>query len=272
MTLEIERFEGAVMAVNSYLIHAPEGIVVVDGQLTVSDATALRDRITATGKPLVAMVVTHPHPDHYAGAKIVAGDSVPIYATAAVAEVIRRDDAEKDAIVGPMMGEEWPTTRRFPDHQGEDGSTLHLAGLDLTVEDAGPGESHADSRWKIGDDWFTGDLVCHDVHAYLADGHFQRWLESLDRLLSEIDGETRLHVGHGEPTDRGAVTGQRAYISAFVDAVTANSTLDPDERAAAVVETMDRLVDDDRLRFLMELSIEPVAERLSAATKQDLGS
>jgi hypothetical protein len=34
----IDRIEGRVMPVNSYLIHGPEGLVLVDGMLTVSDA------------------------------------------------------------------------------------------------------------------------------------------------------------------------------------------------------------------------------------------
>lgn len=114
------------MAVNSYLVHGPDGLVVVDGQLTVSDATALRDRVAATGRPLVALLVTHAHPDHYAGAAVVAGDSVPILATAAVDAAIRRDDAEKDAVVGAMMGADWPVRRRFPDHVLESGATVAL--------------------------------------------------------------------------------------------------------------------------------------------------
>lgn len=266
----IERFEGTAMPVNSYVVHGPEAVVVVDGQLTVSDATALRGKLTTIGKSVAALVVTHPHPDHYAAAALVVPDDVPIYATATVDAVIRRDDVEKDEIVGPMMGADWPAVRRFPDQVVADGSTVRLAGLDFAVADLGPGESHADSVWKLGDRWFIGDVVCHDTHAYLADGQHTRWLATLDRLFEEAGDATQLMVGHGEPTDKRAIAGQRAYITAFVDAVADAIELDPDERATQVVQAMAPHVTDERLRFLMELSIEPVAKQMVAEQDSDV--
>lgn len=255
------------MAVNSYLVHGPDGIVVVDGQLTVSDGVALRETAAATGRPLAALIVTHPHPDHYAASAIVAGESVPIYATPAVDAVIRRDDAEKDRVVGSMMGSDWPAERRFPDRLVDHGSTVRVAGVEFTVEDLGSGESHADSVWKLGDDWFVGDVICHDIDAYLADGQHTAWLTTLDRLVDEAGAGTRLLVGHGEPTDRTAVAAQRAYIETFVDAVAAAIELEPTQRAAAVVDAMAGLVSDDRLRFLMELSIEAVAAQMTTPAR-----
>lgn len=258
------------MAVNSFLLHAPDGLLVVDGQLTVSDASALRDRIATIARPVAAVLVTHPHPDHYAGAAVAVGESVPIYATAAVDAVIRRDDTEKDAIVGSLMGREWPTRRRFPDHVLESGSSVRLAGADLTVEDLGPGESHADSVWKLGDDWFIGDVLCHGTHAYLADGEYEGWIATLAALSERAGPRTRLLPGHGVPAHRDALAGQREYVRTFVDAVAAALGLDPTDRAEAVMARMSGLVDDERLRFLTELSIEPVAQRMATPNGQDV--
>ncbi|MGH8978547.1 MAG: MBL fold metallo-hydrolase, partial [Acidimicrobiia bacterium] len=93
MTYRIDRIEGRTMLVNSYLVRGSDGVVVVDGMLTVSDAALVRQAIDESGLPLAGVVVTHPHPDHYAGlARIVASDEVPIIATNAVDAVIRRDD------------------------------------------------------------------------------------------------------------------------------------------------------------------------------------
>lgn len=260
------------MAVNSFLVHGPDGLVVVDGQLTISDATALRDRTTAIGSPVVALLVTHPHPDHYAGAATAVEDSVPIYATNAVATVIRRDDDEKDAIVGPMMEKEWPTRRRFPDRLLPSGATVRLAGLDFTVEDLGPGESYADSVWKLGDAWFTGDVLCPGTHAYLADGQYTRWIDSLATLSERTGPSVRLFPGHGAPTNRDALAGQQAYVRTFVDAVAATLDLDPAGRATTVMTRMSGLVNDERLRFLTELSIEPVAQQMAASSGQDVSA
>ena len=101
--------------VNAYLVETAAGIVAVDALLTVSESQAMRDALERTGKPLNAVLLTHSHPDHYAGlAQLVAQDDVPIIAPQGVIDTIARDDATKDAIVGPMFGDEWPSKRIFP--------------------------------------------------------------------------------------------------------------------------------------------------------------
>jgi glyoxylase-like metal-dependent hydrolase (beta-lactamase superfamily II) len=91
------------------------GVVAVDGLLQVSAAKEMRAGLDGLGKPLLAVLLTHSHPDHYAGlGEIVAGDDVPIYAPQEVIDTITADGALKDQIVGPFFGEEWPANRVFP--------------------------------------------------------------------------------------------------------------------------------------------------------------
>ena len=54
MTEQIERIEGRVMPVNAFLVHGPDGVVVVDGMLTVTDAALVRQAIDDSGYPLNA--------------------------------------------------------------------------------------------------------------------------------------------------------------------------------------------------------------------------
>jgi glyoxylase-like metal-dependent hydrolase (beta-lactamase superfamily II) len=262
----IERIEGDVMAVNSYLVHGPSGLVVVDGQLTMPDADKVRRAVEAAAAPVAALVVTHPHPDHYAGAaRLLDGLDAPIVATGAVDAVIRRDDAVKAAIVGPMMGDAWPDDRRFPDVIVESGATVDYGGLRFTVRDVGPAESDADSLWVLdGTTVFAGDVAYNGMHAFLADGRATEWLAVLDGLDNDLDDDVRLYVGHGEPGGKQLLRAQRDYVEAFVAAVTAAADLDPAARHDAVTARMGELVADDRLRFLMELSIEPVHAALTA--------
>ena len=51
--------------VNSYLVEGADGVVAVDAPLLLSDGRAFRARLEALGKPLLGVLVTHPHPDHY---------------------------------------------------------------------------------------------------------------------------------------------------------------------------------------------------------------
>ncbi len=95
--------EGAL--VNAYLVDVGEGLVAIDSTLTVSDSRAFRRRVDEIGKPLLAVLLTQTHPDHYGGlTELVAGDDVPVIAPAGVHEVIRRDDLVKEQILRPMFG------------------------------------------------------------------------------------------------------------------------------------------------------------------------
>lgn len=254
----VERVEGELMAVNSFLVHGPAGIVVVDGQLTVGDAVKVGAAMQASGRPLAGVLITHPHPDHYAGAGMIAGDA-PILATPSVAAVIERDDEEKAAIVGPMMGEQWPTDRRFPDTLVEPDDVVELAGLRFHVDESGPGESHADTLWWLDEQTvFAGDVAYNGMHAYLADARYESWLAALAALNERLADGATLYVGHGEPAGKPALAAQRRYVETFLDAVAEHGGDEPHARRAAVVAQMRSLVPDERLIFLMELSIEPV--------------
>lgn len=252
--------------VNAYLVETSEGVVAVDGTLTVSDGRALRARVESLGKPLVAVLVTHSHPDHYGGiVELIGDDEVPIVATAGVGAVIRRDDALKEEILRPMFGDEWPRKRMFPNRRAVDGERLELGGAAFTVLDLGPGESPHDSIWFLGDERrtvFLGDQVYDGRHAYLADGFYEEWVGHLERLRQELPAEANLHVGHGETVTPAHFDRQRQYIETFVDAVRRVDWSQPDTARVAVVERMTRLLPTDELRFLMELSIDPVAAKL----------
>lgn len=256
--------EGAL--VNAYLVETSDGVVAVDGTLTVSDGRALRAQLEVLAKPLLAVLVTHAHPDHYGGiVELVGRDDVPVLATAGVEAVIRRDDPLKEEILRPMFGTEWPRTRTFPDRAVAEGETLEFGAARFAVVDLGPGESPHDSIWLLGDEplaVFLGDQVYDRKHAYLADGFYEEWLANLERLRQELPADATLHVGHGGPVTSSHFDAQREYIETFVDAVRSADWSDPDTARRAVAERMTRLLPTEELRFLMELSIDPVAAKL----------
>ena len=256
----VERIAGRVMPVNSYLVHGPEGVVVIDGMLTVSDAALVRAAVERSGAPLAGVLVTHPHPDHYAGlAHVVGPDEVPIVATRAVDAVIRRDDARKDAVVGPMMGAEWPDERIFPNRVVDGGDLVRLGGLTFTVEELGPGESDMDTVWWLDPvTVFAGDLADNGMHAYLADGRWREWLASLHDFAARLDDDVTLHLGHGPSGTKASLDGQRRYIEAFVAALDANVDAVAAGDHSAVLAAMQEVLPVDDLLFLLDLSIDPV--------------
>jgi glyoxylase-like metal-dependent hydrolase (beta-lactamase superfamily II) len=258
------RAEGAF--VNAYLVETESGVVVVDGLLTVSRAKEMRAALDRLGKPLEAALVTHSHPDHYAGlGEVVAGHDVPIIAPQGVIDTIERDDATKDQIVGPMFGGEWPHERVFPNTPIRDGESVAFGGVEFTVIDLGPSESPHDSPWILGADAktvFLGDQIYDHKHCYLADGFYVEWLANLERLRVLFPEDAVFYIGHGEPVGHEMWDWQHDYIELFLDAVSTADWSTPERASPAVVEQMKRYEPSEELQFLMELSIEPVAAQL----------
>ncbi len=256
--------EGAL--VNAYLVETPSGVVAIDSLLTVSDSRALRQKLEALGKPLLAVLLTQSHPDHYGGlTELIADDDVPIIATQGVHDVIRRDDPVKEAILRPMFGDEWAEKRRFPNMTVKDGESVTFDGVRFTVIDLGPSESPHDNPWLLGEGEqtvFLGDQIYGHTHCYLADGFYREWLQNIQLLSARFPREAVLHIGHGGPATHADWQWQRGYIETFLDAVAHADWADPDEASAQLVRKMKAYLPSDDLRFLMELSITPVAEKL----------
>ena len=252
--------------VNAYLVETASGVVAVDGLLQVSAAREMRAGIDRLGKPLLAAVLTHSHPDHYAGlGEVIAGSDIPIYAPQGVIDTITADDAVKDRIVGPLFGEDWPTDRLFPNTAIADGESVSFDEVTLTVIDLGPSESPHDSPWILGDDAktvFLGDQIYDHKHCYLADGFYAAWLANIETLRTRFPKDAVLHVGHGGPAGPEMWDWQREYIERFVEAVSGADWSNPDQAKAAVVSRMKAYEPSDELQILMELSIEPIAAKL----------
>jgi glyoxylase-like metal-dependent hydrolase (beta-lactamase superfamily II) len=259
-----EQPEGAF--VNAYLVETTNGVVAVDGLLTVSAAKEMRAGLERLGKPLLAALVTHSHPDHYVGlGELLAGYDVPIVAPQGVIDTIAADDATKDQIIGPMFGDEWPTNRVFPNTPIGDGHSLTVDEVTFTVIDLGPSESPHDSPWLMGEDEkkvFLGDQIYDHRHCYLADGFYAEWLANIEQLRARFPEDAIFYIGHGGPVGGDMWDWQRGYIELFVDTVSNADWSDPEQAKAAVVAEMKAYEPSDELQFLMELSIEPLAAKL----------
>ena len=274
--LIVHRFQANLFPVNAYLIESASDVVAVDATLGMSDGRRLRTRIDETGKPLAGVIVTHTHPDHYgAVAALVSGLNVPVYAVGGVDDAIRRDDADKERILRPMFGDEWATARAFPTRRVRDGDRVSIGSATFHVIDVGPGESPHDSWWVLESDArtgiFPGDLVYNRMHAYLADGFHEQWLDNLARAKRELPPDAELFMGHGHPTQNlDLLDWQMGYIEEFLEALRTGADkngLSGDALTEAVAHRMKEYLPHDDLEFLMRLSVEPVRNQLTLATR-----
>jgi glyoxylase-like metal-dependent hydrolase (beta-lactamase superfamily II) len=260
--------------VNSYLIETTEGVVLVDANLLLSDVRALAARIAALHKPLLGVFVTHAHPDHFNGLPVLAGDEVPVYAAADVADTIARIADAKRAQWQPIYGDEWPDQHRVPDRRLSTGEMVELGGLRFTLHAVGAAESHADSYLTLDDRVFIGDLAFHGTHPYTADGHTGSWLAALDTLTGVLDGAT-LYPGHGAPGDVGMLADQRRYLMMYRETVrrlAAGAPTLTDAQREQLTAVMTRFLPGAPLSWMIGLGADAVAAELAGEGTGGVGT
>jgi len=264
------------LSVNGYIVEGEHGLVVVDSALTVSDSRALRARVDALGKPLLAILLTHGHPDHYNGAQaLIDGREtrVPVIATRPVARVIRENDAAKQRQWQPVFGAEWPTQRAFPDREVRDGQALTFDGMTFVAHDLGPSESHADSWWELRGaerSAFIGDQVLNGSHAYTNDGHTAEWLRNLARLARALRDVRHVYPGHGAAGDASMLAWERQYLITYraeVESLRGGAARLTDAQKQILVARMTAAYPTATNEFMIALGADTVAAELARGAR-----
>ena len=263
--------EGGIFA-NAYLVETARGVVAIDATLSESESRTLRAELETLGKPLLAVLVTHPHPDHVAGiTNLVGADAPKIIATGPVLDLMRRLEEPKRLQWAPVFGSEWVPRWTYPDTVVASGEQLAFDGVTYSVLDLGPGgDSEANTTWFIERPVrtaFVGDAVFGRVHSYVADGHLLAWLASLGRLERRCAGMDIVFPGHG-PAGAPAplFATQRAYLLTLASHVQELAEGRPGLTQAAKEELARRMQEylpGAGLAFLIPMNADPIARELN---------
>jgi hydroxyacylglutathione hydrolase len=157
--------------VNAYVIHAPEGEIIVD-------AGAEPEKIlAATRNSVSAILITHGHADHISALDDVRErTSAPVYMHAEDAEGAGVEDYE------PL----------------QDGEGMALAGQRMGVIHT-PGHSPGSVTFVVGRDQIVGDLVLPGSvgRTDIPGASWEQIEVSLRKIMPYWEDETRLYTGHG---------------------------------------------------------------------------
>ena len=257
--------------VNSFIIETERGLVLVDTQFLTSSARQLCEAIRVHGKPLLAVFITHPHPDHFNGtAEIVHGwPGLPIYATEATIDVIRTTQAEKRAAWTPVYGDDYPQETVLPNTVVVPGQSIFVDGLELRIDDLGEGESADITVIHLpqSDQLIASDLLYHRVHPWLAEGRTKQWLSQLEIVRERYSTATSIFAGHGEAAGPNALTQQAEYLNTFRnwvrDGIADLKDPTPEEKSMVAGKVLQRYPNYP-LQMLIAMNIDGVAKELAA--------
>jgi glyoxylase-like metal-dependent hydrolase (beta-lactamase superfamily II) len=256
--------------VNSFLIETDKGVVVVDTQFLVTPAKALKQKVIDLGKPLLGVIITHPHPDHYNGTAILLDGLgyVPIYATQATYEGVKETEAIKREFWTPTYQDEYPKSMLLPTEIIKPGEPLVIDGVRLVIDDLGAGEAAditviclPEQRQLI-----ASDLVYYRVHPWLAEGRSQQWLEQLNLVKKQYADAVQVFNGHGESSTLQGLDEQIDYITSFQDLVDQYRQGDVVDEAqkAEIRKIMLAKYPTYPLDFLIEMNVDGMAKERAA--------
>lgn len=256
---------------NAYLVESAHGVVAVDGTLTRSESRAFRELFETLGKPLLAVLITHAHPDHIAGiTEIVQGRDIPIVALAAVKALMESTEEAKHAQWGPIYQEEWISTWTYPNRLVEDHEKVTFDGISYRVYDLGAGgDCDANALWVVESDpkiAFVGDLVFNGMHSYVADDHLLGWLANLERARGFLQEVKTIFPGHGKPGSLDLFDVQRDYLLAYCIAVKELAHGEPqltEDAKKSLVARMEQYNPNAPLTFMIALGADAVAAELA---------
>lgn len=207
-------------SVNTFWIRAPQGLIVIDSGRSLSDARKALAIIRRERRPVVAILVTHAHPDHVGGLGVIqdAFPAAPIYASAADRRIIETDPAGGFRQTREVLGDDYAAEIRRPNRIVRAGQTLRLGGLTIRTAMFGPGEAPSQTLYYVpgGRMLFAGDVVGDRVTPFLLDRRSCGWLQDLARLTRRFPRAGVLYPGHGHAGRTDELIGaQERYLRRF---------------------------------------------------------
>ena len=210
------------IANSATLIYGERDAVLVDTFMTVAQCNGLADAIVASGKSLKAIYITHGHPDHFFGLKVLQ-DRFPNIQALATPQVVAKMKLEirPEKLDGRRKQfPNLPDVISIADPLG--GNEIDLEGNKLVVVRVGHTDTdnttclHVPSIGLVA----AGDAVYNGIHPFLSESNRQtrlEWIAALDKI--DALKPSAVVAGHKIPSNDDSprnVEETRQYIRDFI--------------------------------------------------------
>jgi len=172
---------------NSVILEGTHEVMLVDAQLTKTNAERVLQEIKETKKPLSIIYITHAHADHFLGLEVFkeAYPGVRIIATSAVVDrinIVYQEKIDKwKKILGTGATSHAVAIEKF------DGNFIEFESSKIEVLKNIQGDTDENTMlWIPGQRiLIAGDVLFNDMHVYTAETDSKargKWLNSLQRI------------------------------------------------------------------------------------------
>lgn len=260
-----------------YAIETEEGLILIDTGRLLSQARYALDNLQQFNKPILAILITHPHTDHFGGLPAfveAAGVDVPIYASQITFDSIQNDQRGYIENRNQQLGKDFPDLEEIPLPNSilQDGQTLTVGGVDIIAYDFPTNESDTTTTYYLPEKqvMFMGDLVNGEKTPGLFEGNTSNWLNALREIQKRFPDLQRVYPGHSSPDNPNVlIPAQIEYIETFrnlvSEALNNDEVVDDEEKSNIAAEIERRYPNYETsllLPGLIEINIDGVAEEL----------
>jgi glyoxylase-like metal-dependent hydrolase (beta-lactamase superfamily II) len=173
--------------VNSVIIEGTHEVMLVDAQLTRTNAERVLQQIRETKKPLSIIYITHEHADHFLGLEVFkeAYPRVRIIANSAIVDRINKVYQEKLDKWKQLLGA--AATSHVVAIEKFDGDSIKFAGSEIEALKNIQGDTDENTMlWIPGQGTLiAGDVLFNNMHVYTAETDTNaraKWLNSLQKI------------------------------------------------------------------------------------------